>query len=127
MMAVTGFDHVIANMYFVPLALMYGAPKISVGLYIWKSLIPSLIGNVLGAWLLAAPFTYYYLTGAGAFDATKAPDDVEKGGRGMREGVMGGGPEVDHRVIRRDNAPQDGHGRKKSDETMVTTRQAEDQ
>lgn len=43
-----GFDHVVANMTFIPMAIWVGAPEISVGLYIWKGIIPSLIGNIIG-------------------------------------------------------------------------------
>lgn len=43
-----GFDHVVANMFFVPAAIFLGSPEISVGYYIWKSMIPALIGNIVG-------------------------------------------------------------------------------
>ena len=43
-----GFDHVVANMTFIPMAIWLGAPEISVGLYIWKGIIPALIGNIVG-------------------------------------------------------------------------------
>ena len=47
-----GSDHVIANMYFIPLAIFLGAEKpLTVGYYIWKSMIPSLIGNFVGGGL----------------------------------------------------------------------------
>lgn len=47
-----GTDHVIANMYFIPLAIFLGAPKpLTVGYYIWKSMIPSLLGNIVGGGL----------------------------------------------------------------------------
>ncbi|EKG15761.1 Ubiquitin [Macrophomina phaseolina MS6] len=42
-----GFDHVVANMFFVPTGIWQGAP-ISVGTYIYKGIIPGLIGNVIG-------------------------------------------------------------------------------
>lgn len=31
-----GFDHVIANMFFMPLGIWVGTPNLTVGLYIWK-------------------------------------------------------------------------------------------
>jgi formate/nitrite transporter FocA (FNT family) len=31
-----GFDHVVANMFFVPIGIFLGAPGVSVGLYVWK-------------------------------------------------------------------------------------------
>jgi formate/nitrite transporter len=43
-----GFDHVVANMTFIPLGIFVGTPGITVGLYIWKGIIPTLIGNILG-------------------------------------------------------------------------------
>lgn len=42
------FDHVVANMFFIPAAIFAGAPELSVGYYVWKSMIPSLIGNIVG-------------------------------------------------------------------------------
>jgi formate/nitrite transporter len=46
-----GFDHVVANMTFIPMAIWLDAPGISVGLYIWKGIIPALIGNIIGGGL----------------------------------------------------------------------------
>ena len=43
-----GFDHVVANMTFIPMAIWLDAPKITVGLYIWKGIIPTFLGNVVG-------------------------------------------------------------------------------
>lgn len=43
-----GFDHVVANMTFIPMAIWLGAPDISVGLYIWKGVVPVFLGNVIG-------------------------------------------------------------------------------
>ena len=60
-------DHVIANMYFIPNAIFYGAPNISVSYYIWKSMIPTTIGNIIGgAVMVALPYWYLYLTGEGS-------------------------------------------------------------
>jgi formate/nitrite transporter len=53
------FDHVIANMFSVPLGIMMGA-DITVVEYIRKSLL-ALIGNVVGALFVALPFTYCFL------------------------------------------------------------------
>ncbi|KAJ5243523.1 Formate/nitrite transporter [Penicillium citrinum] len=38
-------------MTFIPLGIWEGAPGLSVGLYIWKGIIPTLIGNILGGGL----------------------------------------------------------------------------
>lgn len=54
-----GFDHVVANMYFVPTAIFHGDPTISTTFYIWKSLIPALIGNIVGGALLVGVFFWY--------------------------------------------------------------------
>lgn len=53
-------DHVVANMLFIPLALMLGA-NFGTGFYIWKSFIPSFIGNLIGAAFFAIPMTIAYL------------------------------------------------------------------
>jgi formate/nitrite transporter FocA (FNT family) len=52
-----GFDHVVANMTFIPLGIWEGAPNLSVGLYIWKGIIPTLIGNILGGGLCCGKLT----------------------------------------------------------------------
>ncbi|TGO53927.1 hypothetical protein BCON_0115g00100 [Botryotinia convoluta] len=56
-----GTDHVIANMYFIPLAIFLGAPApLTVNYYIWKSLIPSLLGNIVGGGVFCGG-VYWYL------------------------------------------------------------------
>jgi Formate/nitrite transporter len=53
---------VIANMFFIPTAIFYGAPGITVSFYIWKSLIPTLLGNIVGGGIMVAlPYWYLYL------------------------------------------------------------------
>jgi formate/nitrite transporter len=51
-----GFDHVVANMTFIPLSIWLNAPGISVGLYIWKGVIPALMGNILGGGLFCGEY-----------------------------------------------------------------------
>lgn len=46
-----GFDHTVANMTFIPLGIMLGAPHIGVSLYIWKGILPVVLGNVIGGGL----------------------------------------------------------------------------
>lgn len=59
--AAMGYDHVVANMYFIPLGIKEGA-GITVGQYIYKSLLPSLLGNVIGGgFFVALPFWYINL------------------------------------------------------------------
>lgn len=79
-----GTDHVIANMYFIPLAIFLGAPKpLTVGYYIWKSMIPSLLGNIIGGGLFTGVIYWYlYLAGTDVpihFDALPL-DSMSYGG-----------------------------------------------
>lgn len=65
-----GMDHVVANMFFIPLGIFNGAP-IGVGYYIWKSMIPSAIGNIVGGGLfVGALYWYLYLTGEDSVDVS---------------------------------------------------------
>nr|POF16355.1 putative formate transporter [Quercus suber] len=54
-----GLDHVVANMFFIPMAIFLGDPDISVSFYIWKSLIPALIGNIIGGGLFVGVMFWY--------------------------------------------------------------------
>ncbi|TDL22609.1 putative formate/nitrite transporter [Rickenella mellea] len=74
-----GFDHVVANMFSVPLGIMFGA-DLTVAEYIRKSMIASFIGNVVGALMVAAPYTYFYL----ADYRGQGLQDVEEGINGTR-------------------------------------------
>ena len=51
-----GFDHVVANMTFIPMAIWVDAPTITAGLYIWKGIIPTLLGNIIGGALFVGRF-----------------------------------------------------------------------
>ena len=80
-----GLDHVVANMFFIPTAIFYGHPDIGVGLYIWKSMIPTAIGNIIGGFVfMALPYWYLYLTGEGNvtihFDLGSLATAMEAGG-----------------------------------------------
>ncbi|KAF9269486.1 putative formate/nitrite transporter [Marasmius fiardii PR-910] len=68
------FDHVIANMFYIPLGIMFDLNLSAAG-YIRKSLIATYLGNVIGAAIVWAPATYFYLTDS----------DV----RGLEEAEMG--------------------------------------
>ncbi len=81
-----GLDHVIANMYFIPNAIFYGHPDIGVGLYIWKSLIPTTLGNLVGGGVfVGAVYWYLYLTGNG-------PDEIKFDIGGLDSAMEAGGP-----------------------------------
>jgi formate/nitrite transporter len=54
------YDHVVANMFSVPLGIMFGA-DLTVAGYIRKSLIAAYLGNIIGALFVGMPATYFYL------------------------------------------------------------------
>ncbi|KAK1225715.1 hypothetical protein PQX77_011335 [Marasmius sp. AFHP31] len=70
-----GFDHVVANMFSVPLGMMFGA-DITVGQYIGKSFIASYLGNIVGALLVGLPALYFYLRDT---DHTSILNEAERG------------------------------------------------
>lgn len=61
-----GYEHVVANMFLINAALMTRRTNFGVGEYIWKSVIASFLGNIIGAALLALPLVY--LHGGDEFD-----------------------------------------------------------
>lgn len=72
-------------MFFLPVAIFYGAPGINVSFYIWKSLIPTTLGNIVGgALFVAAPYWYLYLHGE------EVPIDFDVGAIASAE--QAGGP-----------------------------------
>jgi formate/nitrite transporter len=70
------FDHVVANMFFIPLGILFHA-DLTVAGYIRKSFIAAYLGNIVGALLVALPAVYFYLS-----------DD---GGDGLHEAEVGEG------------------------------------
>ncbi|KAK7205928.1 Formate/nitrite transporter-domain-containing protein [Myxozyma melibiosi] len=65
-----GFENSVANMFLVPIAMINGAP-VSVGLFIWKSLILSTLGNIVGGFFfVAGAYWYIYI-----FPQVAAEDD----------------------------------------------------
>ncbi|TFK87012.1 Formate/nitrite transporter [Polyporus arcularius HHB13444] len=54
-----GYDHVVANMFSVPLGILFGA-ELTVAEYIRKSLIAAYLGNIVGALLVGLPALYFY-------------------------------------------------------------------
>lgn len=77
-------DHVVANMFFIPMGIWNGAP-FGVGYYIWKSMIPTALGNMIGGGLfVGGMYWYLYLTGEGdvdvSFDMGGLASAMEAGG-----------------------------------------------
>lgn len=57
-------DTVVANMFFIPIGIWLETPGLTVGLYIWKGIIPALIGNIIGGGLFVGVYFWYqYLQG----------------------------------------------------------------
>ncbi|KAG1716399.1 hypothetical protein ID866_751 [Astraeus odoratus] len=54
-----GFDHVVANMFSLPLGIMLHA-DLTTAYYIKKSLIASYLGNIVGALIVGLPAIYFY-------------------------------------------------------------------
>lgn len=61
-----GFDHVVANMLYVPLGIFVGAEGLTVGRYIADSMIPALLGNIVGGGLMVG-VVYWYLVSCPVF------------------------------------------------------------
>lgn len=57
---VLGFEHSIANMFYLSTGIFYGAPA-GYGDYLWRNLLPVTIGNIIGAVvILSLPYFYLY-------------------------------------------------------------------
>lgn len=73
--ATLGFEHVVANMFFVPLGLMYGTEK-TFWDYLGRSFVPSAIGNAIGGSLLVgALYFYIYILDEYAAEEKKKEDE----------------------------------------------------
>ncbi|KAK0734527.1 Formate/nitrite transporter [Lasiosphaeria miniovina] len=57
--ATLGLDHVVANMFFIPLGIWLQTPGLSVGMYIWKGIIPATLGNMVGGAVFCAGFYHW--------------------------------------------------------------------
>ncbi|KAH8828090.1 Formate/nitrite transporter [Flagelloscypha sp. PMI_526] len=68
-----GFDHIVANMFSLPLGIMFGS-ALTTSEYISKSLFASFFGNIVGALFVGVPAAYYLLPdyGAGGLEAAEA-------------------------------------------------------
>ncbi|KAJ9124889.1 hypothetical protein QFC24_002818 [Naganishia onofrii] len=71
------YEHVVADMFLIPMGMMLGGGP-SVGKYIWLDLIGALVGNIVGATLLAVSLYWIYLHGSPTpgkvTDKEKGPD-----------------------------------------------------
>ncbi|KAF4987708.1 hypothetical protein FGRMN_10204 [Fusarium graminum] len=56
---VLGLEHVIANMFYMSLAIWLKTPGINVGLYVWKGMIPAAIGNIIGGGMFVGVYYWY--------------------------------------------------------------------
>lgn len=54
-----GFEHCVANMFFIPTAIFYGA-DVTWGQFLWDNLLPTTIGNIIGGALFVGT-AYWYL------------------------------------------------------------------
>ncbi|KAJ3526680.1 hypothetical protein NM208_g11072 [Fusarium decemcellulare] len=79
-----GFDHVVANMFFMPLGIFLGTPDLTVGLYIWKGMIPALFGNILGGSLFCGVYFWWMYLAA----ETTLTEDEEHEVK-TRAGILG--------------------------------------
>ncbi|KIW20658.1 hypothetical protein PV08_01235 [Exophiala spinifera] len=108
-----GFDHVVANMYFIPIAIWHDTPGISVGLYIWKGVVPAGLGNIVGGALFVAAYYYYqYLLG----QESVLIDGVPFGGAGGGMADLGRRPAGDEETLRSSSPPA--RGRKEANQEM---------
>ena len=48
-----GFEHSVANMFFIPTAMLYGS-DVSIGTFIFNNLIPATLGNIVGGSIMTA-------------------------------------------------------------------------
>eukprot|EP00027_Filamoeba_sp_ATCC50430_P006239 CAMPEP_0168559874 /NCGR_PEP_ID=MMETSP0413-20121227/10756_1 /TAXON_ID=136452 /ORGANISM="Filamoeba nolandi, Strain NC-AS-23-1" /LENGTH=379 /DNA_ID=CAMNT_0008591131 /DNA_START=9 /DNA_END=1148 /DNA_ORIENTATION=- len=53
-----GYEHCIANMFFVPLGLMYGA-ETTFGRFLYRNLIVTTLGNIIGGGLMVGALSFY--------------------------------------------------------------------
>jgi formate/nitrite transporter len=97
-----GFEHVVANMFIINAALMTRKTNFGVGEYIWKSIIASFIGNVIGAALLALPLVY--LHGGDEFDPSQGARYVADATPGASPGASGNNVTLGHASVVNDKS-----------------------
>jgi formate/nitrite transporter len=85
-----GFDHVVANMFFLPLGHYIGTPGLTWG-NVTNNLVWAFLGNLVGAAVfVSGAYWFLHLRGTGA-GQEKAPRDVDAFAR-EGDGVVGGDP-----------------------------------
>lgn len=57
--SIIGYEHVVANMAFIPIAMMYGGTNFNTAQYIGRSMVPSAIGNLIGGGIMLGGFLVY--------------------------------------------------------------------
>jgi formate/nitrite transporter len=81
---VLGLEHVVANMFYMSLAIWLETPDLTVSLYIWKGMIPATIGNIIGGGMFVGVYYWYmYL----AMEDPVKVDGVEYQGPVMNNGM----------------------------------------
>ncbi|KAF4336073.1 formate transport [Fusarium beomiforme] len=56
---VLGLEHVVANMFYMSLAIWLETTDLTVGLYIWKGMVPATIGNIIGGGIFVGVYYWY--------------------------------------------------------------------
>jgi hypothetical protein len=56
--AIIGFEHAIANMGFIPLSLMYGAPA-DYKKWLYQNLLLAILGNIIGGGVIVGGASYF--------------------------------------------------------------------
>lgn len=54
-----GLDHVVANMFLIPMGLWLQAPGLTISMYIWKGIIPAALGNIIGGAVFCGGYYYW--------------------------------------------------------------------
>ena len=71
-----GFEHSVANMYFVPLGIMVdggATPGLTWTAFLWRNLLPVTLGNIFGgAVLVGAAYWFIYLRGGSGQSASRS-------------------------------------------------------
>ena len=71
-----GFEHSIANMYLIPVAMLQGAPGVTVTGFL-ANLVPVTLGNIVGGGVFVA-LAYWLIYLRGAPELTVAPPSERK-------------------------------------------------